>query len=64
MRNFTYRIYNKKPNVNVLIDNIIIKGKRSGTCDNFQCYDNESIYFKANETPLSKSKIPFTINKN
>jgi hypothetical protein len=27
---------------------IVIKGKHSGTCDNCQCYDNESIYFKAN----------------
>lgn len=62
--NFAYRIYNKEPKVDILIDNIVIKGKHSGTCDNCQCYDNESIYFKANETPLSKSNIPLTINKD
>jgi hypothetical protein len=64
MRNFTYRIYSKELRVEVLIDNIVIKGKHSGTCDKCQCYDDESIYFKANGIALSKGNIPLTINKN
>lgn len=62
--NFTYRVFNKESKVDVLIDNIVIKGKHSGTCSNGQCYDNESIYFKANGIALSKGNIPLTINKD
>ncbi len=60
---YFYMIYNVSPAVNIVIGDIKIRGYRSGTCSNCQCYTNESINFSVNGSLYNKWNLPVVINK-